>query len=398
MATIFAMPKLGLNMVEGRIVSWLAKEGEQVHAGQPILEIETDKATNEVEAPVDGRLAKIMHQEDEVVPCNGVLAILLAEGEQIPEHIPAMIGEDVAPKSEVMSMRESTSASERGMTGSATSEGRIIISPAAKKMAQELGVDITKVVPTGNQVRREDVEKAYEAMQAKPVPASAVSPAFVEEAIRKPYSGIRKLTGEHMAQSVHTTARVALSLDVNAEKLMARRKALESSAGKASYNLLLAQAAAKALKEFPYMNSRLVGEEIWEMTHVNIGIAVDTDRGLLVPVLKDADQKTIEMLQAEFNALTERALTGKANPQDLEGGTFTITNLGAQEIEVFIPVINLPECAILAVGALMPKAVVQDGNVVARNLMNLTLVFDHRLVDGYGASKFLQHLKHILEE
>ena len=173
---------------------------------------------------------------------------------------------------------------------------------------------------------------------------------------------------------------------------------LENTLGKVSYNILLVEAVAKALKEFPYMNSRLVDEEIWELQQVNIGIAVDTERGLLVPALKDANSKSLEVLHREFSELTERALNGKATTQDLEGGTFTITNLGAQEIESFVPIINLPECAILAVGAIIQKAVVVPGAIIACPMMNLTLVFDHRLVDGAGAAKFLQRIKHLLED
>ena len=392
MATFFAMPKLGLNMTEGHIVSWLVKEGALVKPGQPILEIETDKATNEVEAPVSGLIGKILHKEGDDVPCNGVLAVILAEGENLPSVIPAMIGEDIAPTTEVAAKME-TQQSQQGMGVHQTSAGgRISISPSAKKLAAELGVDISKIVPTGNQVRREDIERAYAEMKGQP----AIEPAL--NIIKKPFTGIRKLTGERMAQSVHTTARVALNLEVNAEKLLARRKTLEASLGKVSYNVLIAETAARALNEFLYMNSRLSGDEIWEMSDINIGIAVDTERGLLVPVVKNADKKSIETLHQEFSGLTDRALAGKSTPQDLEGGTFTITNLGAQEIESFVPVINLPECAILAVGAIIPKAVALGETVAVRRMMTLTLVFDHRIVDGAAAAKFLQRIKHLLEE
>ena len=392
MATFFAMPKLGLNMTEGYIVGWLVKEGAQVKAGQPIIEIETDKATNEVEAPTSGIIGKILHKEGDDVPCNGVLAVILAEGEGLPVAIPAMIGEDVAPKAEVVVKKEEQQT--QALTGQAQSSfgGRISISPYARKLAEELGVDLLKIVPSGNQVKREDVERAYQEMKGKPVPSPVL------DAVKKPFAGIRKLTGEHLAQSVHTTARVALNLEVNVEKLIALRKTLEATLGKVSYNVLIAEMVGKALKEFPYMNSRLSGDEIWEMKNVNIGIAVDTESGLLVPVLKDVDKKAIGTLHQEFSCLAERAFAGKSTPQDLEGGTFTITNLGAQEIESFVPVINLPECGILAVGAIMPKAVVVNEAVVVCKMMALTLVFDHRIVDGAAAAKFLQRIKHLLEE
>lgn len=392
MAKFFTMPKLGLNMIEGRIVSWLVKEGEHVNAGQPIVEIETDKATNEVESPVTGIVGKILHEEGEDVPCNGVLAVILSDGEPLPKTIPAVIGENVAPKSEVtIKIDEAQSQAKSGFAQHSSGE-RIIISPSAKKLAQELGVDLSKIIPSGNQIRREDVERAYKATQSK-----SVAPQVLNVNL-KPFTGIRKITADYMTQSVHTTARVALNLDVNAENLVERRKTLEATLGKVSYNVLIAEHVGKALREFPYMNSRLSNDEVWELRNINIGIAVDSERGLLVPVLKDADKKSLEILQNEFSSLTKRALEGKSTTQDLEGGTFTITNLGAQEIESFVPIINLPECAILAVGAIMPKPVVINDQVVVRKMMVLTLVFDHRLVDGAPAAKFLQSIKHKLEE
>ena len=213
MATFFAMPKLGLNMVEGRIVSWLVKEGALVKTGQPILEIETDKATNEVEAPATGTIGKILHKEGDNVPCNGVLAVILSEGESLPGSIPAMIGEDVAPTSEVTvksanMLSQATTGQQQPASG-----GRISISPSARKLADELGVDISKVIPSGNQVRREDVERVFQEMQNKAPSAPSA------DAVKKPFSGIRKLTGERMAQSVHTTARVALNLGSKCGKI-----------------------------------------------------------------------------------------------------------------------------------------------------------------------------------
>lgn len=392
MATFFTMPKLGLNMIEGRIVSWLVKESEHVNAGQPIIEIETDKATNEVGSPVTGIVGKILHVEGEDVPCNGVLAVILSDGEPLPKTIPAVIGENVAPKSEVtVKIDEGQSQAQPGFTQQTLGE-RIIISPSAKKLAQELGVDLSKIIPSGNQIRREDVERANQATQSK-----SVAPQVLN-VNSKPFTGIRKITADHVTQSVHTTARVALNLDVNAEKLVKRRKTLEATLGKVSFNVLIAEHVGKALREFPYMNSQLSNNEVWELRNINIGIAVDTERGLLVPVLKDADKKSLEILHKEFSSLSERALQGKSITQDLEGGTFTITNLGAQEIESFVPIINLPECAILAVGAIMPKPVVINDQVAVRKMMVLTLVFDHRLVDGAPAAKFLQSIKHKLEE
>ncbi len=390
MATYFTMPKLGMNMIEGRIVSWLAKEGAAIKEGDLILEIETDKATNEVEAPASGILAKIIHTVGEEVPCNSVLAVILEKGENLPADIPAMIGQEVAPKAEVVVKSEEKTTKHESSGSSEPGKTRVRISPSAKKLAHELGVDINLIVPSGSQIRREDVQQAFNAAGK----SKTTKPAGVTV---KPYSGIRKRTGEAMAVSARTTVQVPLFLEADAEGLLKQRKALESSAGKISYNILLAKLTAKALTEFPYMNAQLSGDEIWEYQQINIGIAVDSEKGLFVPVLKNADKKSIENLNKEFLAAAERSQNGKASVDDLSEGTFTITNLGAQEIESFVPIINYPQCAILGVGAIKPKAVVIDGKVESRHMIGLTLVFDHRLVDGAPAARFLQKIKQLIE-
>ena len=390
MATFFTMPKLGMNMVEGHIVGWLVKEGDQIKEGDPILEIETDKATNEVEAPATGILAKIIHHENEDVPCNGVLAVILNEGEQLPSKIPEMIGEDIAPKADVTS---AISGADKKADGADMAKGtRIRISPSAKKMARELGVDLNTVTPSGSQIKRDDVQRAYEDMQKT---KSAGVPSDVEA---KAYTGMRKLTGDAMVSSTASTARVPLFLEASAEGLIKQRKSLSNEDEQVSYNVLLAKIIAEALREYPYMNTQLSGDQIWEFKAINIGIAVDSEKGLYVPVLKNVDQKDIQTLQKEFSLAAARALDGKATSEDLNGGTFTITNLGSQEIESFVPVINLPECAILGVGAITEKATIVDEKIIPQNRIGLTLVFDHRLVDGAPAARFLQKVKHLIEE
>jgi pyruvate dehydrogenase E2 component (dihydrolipoamide acetyltransferase) len=325
MAKFFTMPKLGMNMTEGHIVSWLVEEGTTIKEGDPILEIETDKATNEVEAPASGIIAKILHEVGEDVPCNSVLAVILEKGENLPAEIPSMIDENVAPKADVMVRSEGNSDTNVSASVSLQGDKRIRISPSAKKLADELGVDIKSIESNGSQIRREDVQQVFDSMNAsKPTRPAAVT--------IKPYSGIRKRTGEAMAASSTSTAQVPLFLEADAEGLINKRNELEGSIGKISYNVLLAKLAAEALIEFPYMNSQLSGDDIWEFKQVNIGIAVDSEKGLFVPVLKNTDKKSIEDLHKEFLAAAERAQNGKVSADDLEGGTFTITNLGAQEI------------------------------------------------------------------
>lgn len=390
MANFFAMPKLGMDMTEGRIVNWLAKEGDSLKEGDPLLEVETDKATNEVEAPAGGILAKIVHNAGDMVPCNTVIAVLLDEGESLPAVIPEVLGQDGKPAGTADSAPQAKARVEQKSPSLDGEHKRFSISPSARRMAQELGVDLAMIVPEGQYINRSDVQRAYD--QQKEGDADSRL-----EVVKKPLKGIRKITAEKMAESAHTTARVILTVSVDAEAMITRREAAKAKGEKISYNIFLAKAAAKALKEFPYMNSRLVGDEVWELDKVNIGIAVDTERGLYVPVLQDVNNKTLIELNNDYLQKVEHAKAGKLSSNELEGGTFTITNLGQQQIESFAPVINLPECAILGVGAIMAKPAAEDGKVVIKDQMTLSLVFDHRLVDGKPAAEFLQRLKEIIE-
>ncbi len=381
----FTMPKLGMDMTEGRIAAWLAGEGSWVKAGQPFLEIETDKATNELEAPVSGKLARIVHPAGEQVACGTIIAVFLDENEAMPVVIPQSLAENETATSEAII--EEGPQKEKPEIAPVAGQ-RFSVTPSARKMAEELGVDLTEVEFAGGHISRADVQRAFERRNSLPVSSEL-------ERIIKPLLGIRKVTAERMLASVNATARVALNLSVDASALSARR---EASGRQISYNVLIAKAVSVALRKYPYMNARLSRDEIWEFRTINIGIAVQTEQGLYVPVLREVDRKEIDSLQAEYLALVDRAKSGKLTSADLSGGTFTISNLGEEHIESFVPVINLPECAILGVGAIQPKPVVEDANVVIRNMMMLTLVFDHRLVDGKPAGRFLNEIKEILEK
>jgi pyruvate dehydrogenase E2 component (dihydrolipoamide acetyltransferase) len=356
-----------------------------------ILTIETDKATQEVESPASGVLGRIIKQEGETVPCNVVMAVIVEPGEELPEQVPDVIAEGVAPKANVeVKVDKDEAATAQAPEARAERRGRINISPSARKLAEELGVDITTIVPRGRRIKREDVLAVHEAGQATAGPAAKGS--------RKSMTTTRRTISEHMNQSARTVARVALTLEADATAMVDWRTRLAAEGTKVSYNVLLAKLVAAALREFPYMNARLERNAILEIDEINIGIAVDAERGLLVPVLRQVDKKEVPRLQEEFTALTERALQGKSSLDDLEGGTFTITNLGSLEIEQFMPIINVPECAILGVGAMVKKPVVVDDQIKIRPMMALTLAFDHRLVDGAPAAKFLQRLKHLIQD
>jgi pyruvate dehydrogenase E2 component (dihydrolipoamide acetyltransferase) len=289
----------------------------------------------------------------------------------------------------------------------------------AQRVAADTGVDLRAVTGTGpgGKITREDVERAVkdegrrmkdEERGEKRERAPAIEPAWVggpasEVVERVPLKGVRAIIAERMAASVHTSARVTLFMEADATELVHMRERLKAKVGKdwgfaPGYNDLLAKIVANALRQFPYMNARLTPDSIERLARVNLGMAVDTERGLLVPVIRDADQKSVRQFGQAFREMVERARTGRSLPDDLTGGTFTITNLGMYDVLAFTPVINLPEAAILGVGCITPQPVARNGQVEIRQMLMLSLVFDHRLVDGAPAARFLQYIKNLIEE
>ncbi|MEJ2557095.1 MAG: dihydrolipoamide acetyltransferase family protein [Anaerolineae bacterium] len=277
--------------------------------------------------------------------------------------------------------------------------------PVAENMAAEAGLDLRQVTGTGpgGKITREDVARAMIKTAAPSVPATPAPLTEVEVLERVPLKGVRGIIAERMATSVHTTARVTLLMEVDATEFVAMRERLKGRVAEEwgfapGYNDLLAKIVVTALRKFPYMNARLTEDAIEYLAPIHMGMAVDTERGLLVPVIRDADEKSLRRFGEEFRELAERARIGRALPDDLTGGTFTITNLGMFEVDAFTPVINLPEAAILGVGRIAPKPVVRDAEVKVRQMWTLCLVFDHRLVDGAPAARFLQYIKDLIEE
>jgi pyruvate dehydrogenase E2 component (dihydrolipoamide acetyltransferase) len=272
--------------------------------------------------------------------------------------------------------------------------------PVAQRMAAEAGVDLYSMSGTGprGKIVKEDVARA---LQPSITVSNSLPVTDVQERI--PLKGVRGIIAERMGTSVHTTARVTLVMEVDATELVAARTRLKERVEQAwgfapGYNDLLAKACATALRKFPYMNARLAPDAIEVLGHVNIGLAVDTERGLMVPVIQDVDKKNLHQFGTEFRELVDRARKGRSLPDDLSGGTFTITNLGMYDVDAFTPVINLPEAAILGVGRIAPKAVPRGTEIVIRQMWTLSLVFDHRLVDGAPAARFLQYIKQLIEE
>jgi pyruvate dehydrogenase E2 component (dihydrolipoamide acetyltransferase) len=397
------MPKLGVNMTEGVIVSWLVEEGEAVKRGQPLLEIETDKATQEVEATQDGVLAKILFPVGTTIPCTYTIAVITSEGEELPAEIPERDEAGSVPVASFDTSSEPKAASVPKSAAVSTSSGPVRISPAAKKLARELGVDYTLLQGSGGKgrIQKSDVLAAAEDKKAAPSKASAPPQDLPSAGAVVPLEGVRAIIAERMQASTQTTARVTLMLHADATQLVAWRDQLRQDypekAARIGYNELLVMIVAKLLREFPNMNAAIHGNEIRLLEEINVGVAVDTERGLLVPVIKAADQKDVFELHTEFDRVVEQALAGRSQPDDLGGGTFTITNLGMYEIEEFTPVINLPEAAILGVGMIVPTPVAVKDQVVIQPRMALSLAFDHRVVDGAPAARFLQRIKHLIE-
>jgi pyruvate dehydrogenase E2 component (dihydrolipoamide acetyltransferase) len=437
MITEVILPKLGQTMEDGAIIEWVKKEGEPVKRGDVLFTVESDKATLEVEATTRGFLRKILVPVDQTVPVLTVVALITREAdEDISEYqvasepgqeteTPTQAPKPVAPepvqttKRIFASPRARKTAREKGIDLALVSgtgpNGRIVeqdvvnyvasqpkATPVAVKTAEALGVDLAIVSGTGvrGRIMKEDVIAAAAPVPTPAAPVLAETPAG--ESV--PMTGLRRIIAEHMAASTTQTARVTLVTEADATAFVEAREQLKTSVSEEwgfapGYNDLLGLIVARALREFPYMNARLGadGTAIERLPYVNLGMAVDTERGLLVPVIRNADQKGLRDFGTEFRALMERARAGKSLPDDLAGGTFTITNLGMFDIDAFTPIINLPEAAILGVGRIQPKAVVKDGEIVARQMWTLNLAFDHRLVDGAPAARFLQRIKQLVE-
>jgi pyruvate dehydrogenase E2 component (dihydrolipoamide acetyltransferase) len=451
MATELFIPKLGQTVEQVTLIKWLLPDGVKVEYGQEVLEVETDKAVFPVEANAKGVLHLGPYKEGEIIPVLTVVAVIGKETDKFQAGIISSADGETIHAEKASTTPESSSA--KAASETTTEVGKVFASPRAKKVAVEKGVDITQVTPTGGgglrvaerdvvaylsqvpkvtpvaqrvaseawvdlrtiqgsgpggRVIKEDVEKAVQ--QTKPAgevkPPPVVSPVVlpeVEVSERIPLKGIRAIIADRMAASVHTTARVTLVMDVDATEFVILRKRLKEQVEEdwhfaPGYNDLLAKIVAAALRKFPYMNARLAQDAIEILSHINVALAVDTERGLMVPVIRDTDKKNLRQFGAEFRELVDRARKGRSLPDDISGGTFTITNLGMYDVDAFTPVINMPEAAILGLGRIAPKPVVKDGKVEIRQMWTLSLVFDHRLVDGAPAARFLQYIKQLIEE
>ncbi len=433
------MPQLGLSMDSGEIVEWVKNSGDPVKTGDILFIVESDKANVEVEAVADGFLQIIHDQSSGPIPVGDLVGYILAEGEQ-PQPVPEKaslsetdggmpVAADTAPsRPELRPDRPPSSPAARRRAGElgldwrqATGTGPagrikvrdvealagttpatevIKISPLAQRLIDTFELDVTELAAQypGSRIERDHVEAAVRQALRQGRPATSAGGGSPPR--REPMGSLRTKIARHMVRSHQENAPVTLTTEAEATELVKIRRQFKED-GEAqfvpSYNSLLAKLVGRALVEHPALNVSLDGEEILYHQAVNMGIAVDTARGLIVPVVRNVQARPLGELVAEMEELLPRAAAGKARPDELRGSTFTLTNLGKYEIDYFTPLINPPECAILGVGRLVEKIIPVEGQPAVRTVLALSLTFDHRLVDGGPAARFLQRIKQFIE-
>jgi pyruvate dehydrogenase E2 component (dihydrolipoamide acetyltransferase) len=403
MATDVSLPRLGQGMEAGTIVRWLKTEGDTVEKGEPLYELDTDKVTQEVEAEASGVLLKILAGEGEEIEVGKRIAVIGEQGEDVPAEAEAEpeVEEDEQEEGSPGPAREEER--EQGREAAAEEEpaaeapqasrvnGRIKASPLARRIARERGIELASLTGTGPEGRivAEDVERAAA------TPAHATVGAAPLEAEVVPLTSIRRTIARRLTKAWEAPV-FQISMSADMTRAQALRERLRDQ--KVTVTDVLTKLAAIALLRHREVNAHFADDELRIFPSAHIGLAVATDRGLVVPVIKEAERKSLVELAIERGQIVERARDAKLTQDDLEGGTFTISNLGMYGVEIFTAVLNPPQAAILAVGAIEEKPVVEEGELVARPLMAMTLTCDHRAVDGAKASEFLRELKTLLEE
>ena len=438
------MPLLGQTMEEGTIIKWFKSEGDQLKAGEPLLEVMTDKVNMEVEAPESGVLRKILAQVDDIVPVKDAICIIGSADESIDDLLSdskqAAGAEAAAPVVEqAPAPAPSAVAAIEGGAAPAAAGERIFISPAARRVAVENGVDVALLVGRGTgpggRIRQRDVlEFAASAPKATPlagkmatdmgvavgsVEGTGIGRKVTSSDIQRaaaapipapaltigqtiPFTGIRKAVAQNVAASAQSAVHVTLVSEVDMTECVRLRKSIladieERYGVRISFTDIIVKAVARAIEDKPIVNSSLQGDHIVIHDQINIGVATAIDNGLVVPVVKDVNAKSIPQISREIKELAGRVRAGQAGGGDYQGGTFTISNLGSYGVDSFNPVITPGQACILGVCRIAEKPVVRNGEIVARSMMNLCLSFDHRILDGAPAAEYLARLRSILE-
>ena len=421
-ATIIRMPLLSDTMTEGVIAEWHKKIGDPVKSDDALADVETDKATMEVIGYAEGTLLYVGVEKGQAAKVNDIIAIVGKAGTDVSALLKSGSETKAEPKAEAKPAEEKQPAEEKEASSESPaqekqevhsdSSGRIKASPLARKIAKEKGIDLGQVKGSaeGGRIIKKDIEdykpSAKPAAEAVPAPADikaepAPVPAFTgeEKFTEKPVSQMRKVIARRLAESLFTSPHFYLTMSIDMDSaIQARTRINEFASVKISFNDIVLKAVAVALKQHPNVNSSWLGDKIRYNEHINIGVAVAVEDGLLVPVVRFADGKSLSHISAEVKDFAQRAKSKKLQPSDWEGSTFTISNLGMFGIDEFTAIINPPDACILAVGGIQQVPVVKNGMVVPGNVMKVTLSCDHRVVDGATGAAFLQTLKALLEE
>lgn len=402
MANVELMPKLGMTMTSGKITKWLKKEGDKVEQGEPLLEIETDKVTMEEEATYSGVLLKILAKEGETVPVNQPIAIIGQQGENVDDLLKqSNIIEEQKEPQQNEPIEETKKPISQGEQTSIPTKPRA--TPVARKIAKEYDIDLTQIKGSGpsGRIQRKDVEEYLKNLQQRKLPTQEEPKSKPVSYTRTiPLTGMRGIIASKMKQSVNTAPHYYVTMDINMEEILKLREALSEKVqnAKISINTFIIKAVALAIKKYPIINSFVDNDQIILKDQINIGLAVALEEGLIVPVIREADKKGLSEIAYEERQLIEKAREGKLTPDEYNGGSFTISNLGMFDVTTFTAIINQPEVAILAVGKIIPTPVVEDGEIKIKPMMKATLSSDHRVIDGAVAAKFLKKIKEILED
>ena len=447
MAVELRMLQMDQTMTKGKIGKWLVKEGDTVTEGQPLLEIETDKVVHEQESPADGVIAQILPEEGSDVPVNALLAIIAAPGEEV-ERVEVDTMAEAQEADEPKQMTTPTVSTKTPSQSTVPTLKNIKASPAAKQLAEKLAIDLTQVKASGpgGRILESDIHRYIETRGPTPTESRRLKASPLARRLAKEFgldltsisgsghdgrivrddvmqasteiptdvfrsepaaseavelSGIRKIIAERMTMSVQTNASVTLHTEVDATTLVELRgmfnEELQKREVSLTYTDLLVKIVAIALREHRLLNATLTDEGIHMLADINIGIAVALEDGLVVPVVRNADKIGLAAISEQVRNLAEKARSNQLTPGELQGGTFTLTNLGNFGVDAFTPIINPPECAILGVGRIVKKPVVHDDEIVIRSMLALSLTFDHRIVDGAPAAQFLQTVSQYIQ-
>jgi 2-oxoglutarate dehydrogenase complex dihydrolipoamide succinyltransferase (E2) component len=398
----FKLPDIGEGVAEGEVVKWLVKEGQDVNENQPLVEIMTDKVNVEIPSPRKGTVLSLNAKEGEVVKVGQVLITIAETGEASaapkPTPSPVPVTTPAVGKAEEAPSRAVAPAIQR-------KPHEILATPATRKLARDLGVDLEMIQATGpgGRITEEDVKNYKRPEMVPPITAvAALGPRGVEE--RVPLRGIRRKTAERMVKSKHTAAHVTHVDEVDMTELVQLRDRAKGPAEKRGVKLtylpFIIKALIPALKQYPYLNATLDDEkdEIILKKYYNIGIATNTDQGLVVPVIKDADHKSVTQLAEEIGRLGEKARAGQLSLDEIQGSTFTVTNVGGIGGVFATPIINYPEVAILGVHKITKRPVIKENQIVIRDMTYFSVSFDHRVLDGAMAAEFMNAIKQYLED